>query len=365
MGNQAVQGMVAPGESTGEPLEHEVQQHMGSRFGEDLSEVRVHTDTRAAESAKALQAEAYTSGRDIYFASGKYAPKTSEGQRLLAHELAHTVQQGRASLPSQMAVQTHYAVAVSQPNDPLEGEADRASKQFKEGVPVSVTRGALGSTYALQRQITMTPDPNKMGRCKDLLALIKEAAAVLIQRAIDLVNDPLDLQWDNWTAPKILPDGTNVGSVVGHQQQYEGWRNRLRNLIDQWKNDDCNSTGLRIPQDVRDLAYKPTPEPIRRPRPETRPQPWTPPGAEPSPSPIAKRVGAAATGGLIGAGVGAVLGGIVGGVLGASGGTLVAPGVGTVSAGAAGVGAGIEAGAWVGAAVGTAIGGLIGWLTSD
>ena len=69
---------------------------MEPRFGYDFSRVRVHTGARAAESAQAVQARAYTLGRDVVFASGEYAPATPRGQRLLAHELTHVAQQGAA-----------------------------------------------------------------------------------------------------------------------------------------------------------------------------------------------------------------------------------------------------------------------------
>ena len=66
---------------------------MEPRFGHDFGQVRVHTDSSAAESARAVDALAYTMGKDIVFARGQYAPHTSAGQDLLAHELAHTIQQ--------------------------------------------------------------------------------------------------------------------------------------------------------------------------------------------------------------------------------------------------------------------------------
>jgi len=65
------------------------------RFGHDFSQVQIHSDARSAEMADALNAEAFTLGRDIYFGSGKYRPRTRETDRLLAHELAHVVQQSR------------------------------------------------------------------------------------------------------------------------------------------------------------------------------------------------------------------------------------------------------------------------------
>jgi hypothetical protein len=66
---------------------------MESRFGYDFSQVRVHSSAAAEQSARAVNALAYTVGRDIVFRADRYAPKTSAGQRLLAHELTHVVQQ--------------------------------------------------------------------------------------------------------------------------------------------------------------------------------------------------------------------------------------------------------------------------------
>jgi GH24 family phage-related lysozyme (muramidase) len=66
---------------------------MESRFGHDFSRVRVHTDARAAQSARAVDALAYTVGRDVVFAAGQYAPGTRGGKRLLAHEMTHVLQQ--------------------------------------------------------------------------------------------------------------------------------------------------------------------------------------------------------------------------------------------------------------------------------
>lgn len=82
----------------GQPLDAGTQQFMESRFGRDFSEVRVHTDSRAAESAAAIQARAYTSGRDVVFGQGEYRPGSVEGRRLLAHELGHVGQQGGVGL---------------------------------------------------------------------------------------------------------------------------------------------------------------------------------------------------------------------------------------------------------------------------
>lgn len=88
----------------GQPLARSTRSFMESRFGQDFSGVRVHTDARAAESARALHASAYTIGRDVVFGYGRYAPCTKEGQHLLAHELTHVVQQRAGSAMVQRKV---------------------------------------------------------------------------------------------------------------------------------------------------------------------------------------------------------------------------------------------------------------------
>ncbi|MCB2182653.1 MAG: DUF4157 domain-containing protein [Desulfobulbaceae bacterium] len=77
----------------GLPLPEETRIRMESAIGADFSNVRLHTDTRAAEMNAILGSQAFATGNNIYFASGKYDPENLEGQRLLAHELTHTVQQ--------------------------------------------------------------------------------------------------------------------------------------------------------------------------------------------------------------------------------------------------------------------------------
>jgi hypothetical protein len=77
----------------GTALPRDTVAYFGPRFGHDFSGVRVHVGGDAASAARAVQARAYTIGNDIVFGSGQYAPSTGEGRRLLAHELAHTIQQ--------------------------------------------------------------------------------------------------------------------------------------------------------------------------------------------------------------------------------------------------------------------------------
>jgi len=79
--------------SPGQALDSSTRAFFETRFNQDFSHVRVHTDNQAATSAGQISAQAYTVGRDIVFGSGQYAPSTAKGRQLLAHELAHVVQQ--------------------------------------------------------------------------------------------------------------------------------------------------------------------------------------------------------------------------------------------------------------------------------
>src|SRR5574337_59457 len=106
--------------SSGQPLDASARAFMERSFGRDFQSVRIHTGAKASESAKAVNALAYTVGQDIVFAEGHYNPASYEGRRLLAHELAHTVQQAGAG-PGPIS-------GMSQPGDASEREADQAAE---------------------------------------------------------------------------------------------------------------------------------------------------------------------------------------------------------------------------------------------
>lgn len=108
----------------GTPLPATIQRGMGRSFGHDFSGVRVHHDSLADSSARAVHAHAYTVGSHVVFAEGQFAPQTPSGHRLLAHELAHVVQQRR-----QPALPAGIGAAGSM----LEREADRAADQVMAG----------------------------------------------------------------------------------------------------------------------------------------------------------------------------------------------------------------------------------------
>lgn len=113
--------------SQGQPLDAATRAFMEPRLGHNFSQVRVHTDTQAAESAEAVNALAYTVGRDMVFGQGQYAPGTSAGQRILAHELTHVAQQRRTSYSAQGRLN------VGATNDPSEQQAHQAEHMISAG----------------------------------------------------------------------------------------------------------------------------------------------------------------------------------------------------------------------------------------
>lgn len=90
--------------SQGQPLDTSTRAFMEPRFGHDFSRVRVHANSKATESARAVNSLAYTVGQDVVFGEGQYAPGTSAGQKLLAHELVHVVQQSDNSVKSSIVL---------------------------------------------------------------------------------------------------------------------------------------------------------------------------------------------------------------------------------------------------------------------
>jgi Domain of unknown function (DUF4157)/L,D-transpeptidase catalytic domain len=125
--------------SPGSALDGETQTEMGARFGYDFSGVRVHADTTAAHSAKAVKARAYTAGHHVVFGSGQYAPQSRAGRHLLAHELTHVVQQGTGPA-SGLRRATGLSESVA-----TEAEADAAADAVLADRPVgSVSRAVAG-----------------------------------------------------------------------------------------------------------------------------------------------------------------------------------------------------------------------------
>jgi hypothetical protein len=107
--------------SPGQPLDSATRAFFEPRFGHDFSRVRVHADERAEQSAQAVNAHAYTVGSNIVFGAGRFSPDTSEGRRLMAHELTHVMQQTESAATSRVVqrqpagkTEVHYQKLVKQ-----------------------------------------------------------------------------------------------------------------------------------------------------------------------------------------------------------------------------------------------------------
>jgi hypothetical protein len=107
--------------SPGEPLDAGTRAFMEPRFGHDFSEVRIHADEKGAQSAHAVNAHAYTVGNDIIFGAGAYEPTSQTGKSLLAHELAHVVQQEGSHLASEAS-----RLEIGDRDDVAEAQATKA-----------------------------------------------------------------------------------------------------------------------------------------------------------------------------------------------------------------------------------------------
>jgi len=108
---------------SGQSLDDGMAAKAGQTMGQDFSDVTVHTDSQSDQLSQQLGAKAFTTGNDIFFREGAYNPGSDDGQRLIAHELTHVVQQG-ASPPSVQG-----KMAVNDPDDQYEAEADHVADQ--------------------------------------------------------------------------------------------------------------------------------------------------------------------------------------------------------------------------------------------
>jgi len=143
--------------SSGQPLDSSTRAFMEPRFGHDFSHVRVHTDAKAAASAQAVNARAYTVGRDVVFGTGSYSPQMGEGRKLIAHELTHVAQQAQQtestlgltigpanSSDETQAERVADAVMVRENNVPL---SKRTSANILRRTPAPPTVGGQTATF--------------------------------------------------------------------------------------------------------------------------------------------------------------------------------------------------------------------------
>src|SRR5256886_6876890 len=136
------------GSGGGSPLDRDTRGFMESRLGADFSDVRVHTDAKASESARSVQAHAYTVGSDVVFQSGQYTPESDSGKRMLAHELTHVVQQRSGPVAGTPA---EGGIKISHPSDRFEQAAESSADRVMSAQPASPA-AASPAPASVQRQ---------------------------------------------------------------------------------------------------------------------------------------------------------------------------------------------------------------------
>jgi hypothetical protein len=149
----------------GHPLDPSTRRFMESRFGASFADVRIHTHTAADRAAAGVQAKAFTVGQDVVFAAGQYAPNTSSGRYLLAHELAHVVQQ-------------RHARPVPSPEiTPAHGSAETAATVAAAQAAAGEKAGPVGATAVTTIQRTPENDPAKRDSLGPVADFLVDVAA--------------------------------------------------------------------------------------------------------------------------------------------------------------------------------------------
>lgn len=197
----------------GNPLPEAVQRHLEQGLNHDLSSVRIHDDAEADKLAKGVNAVAFTTGRDIYFQSGKFNPNTQTGLELLAHEVTHTVQQAQGKVGKGV-----------DPDSGLESEARQMGRKLAtmkaSGAKISarkaIQRAPLRVGHAVQRQrgAGLVGDPAEIAKLeKQLKNLNNDMKLTMVQAAADVAGivDPTPIS-DGISAAISLYRGDFLGA---------------------------------------------------------------------------------------------------------------------------------------------------------
>ena len=225
--------------SPGQPLDAGTRAFMEPRFGHDFSGVRVHTGDKAAESARAVNALAYTVGRDVVFAESQYASNTIEGRRLIAHELTHVVQQNDTSSGGQLEGK----LSINQPGDAFEQEADVAAGRVMAGAHPS--ESLTPNRPTIQRETPGGDAEKKPSEKKEAGEVVAEGLKTVAEQAMDNnpqvkkviiepIKDQLKGQWKRFDtgekAATISLGVATLGMAGGAMLSDPGGRKQLEGL---------------------------------------------------------------------------------------------------------------------------------------
>jgi hypothetical protein len=211
--------------SPGQPLDQKTRTYFEPRFHHDFGRVRIHSGELAAESAAAVGAFAYAAGSSIVFSEGRYQPETSAGRELLAHELAHVVQQPEA---------TGKVSRIGDADSPFERAADATAKDVLAGAPSSDVVPSQSSGTLHRKVGAVNCPPNVFGAPADPKAAIEAADTIAVrfatQAATALAADAETARGGIPAAPSVTfqsyRDHFGLPNAAG-----KGFLNRLTGLV--------------------------------------------------------------------------------------------------------------------------------------
>jgi hypothetical protein len=148
------------GKGGGSPLGTDLRQDMEGRLGADFSDVKVHTDSKASDSARAVQANAYTVGNEIVVRGDRWSPDTDDGKKTVAHELTHVMQQRAGPVAG---TSQGDGISVSHPSDQFERAAEQSANSAMAAPAAPAASAQLHADDTLQGQFVQregaTPAP--------------------------------------------------------------------------------------------------------------------------------------------------------------------------------------------------------------
>ena len=220
-------GMTAPAsveaginntKGNGQSLPGDIQREMETKMGADLSDVKVHTDGQATQMNKDINAKAFTHGQDIYFNQGQYNPSTSQGKHLLAHELTHTVQQGKGLQRKVMRqegddFENRKVINLSHGEKLLSIRAERGSAN---GKPITVINDSNPLTKKDQRIYTLS-FTNIYPKGFYTIVIITSNG----ERRISLYHDPMIPVSVTINIPELSPIDKNAEYLAVKESDYK------------------------------------------------------------------------------------------------------------------------------------------------
>ncbi len=150
-----IESSIQAAQGAGKPLSARERSFYEPRFGADFSAVKVHTDARAQTLARSVNARAFTVGNNIFFGDAQYSPNTSEGKRLMAHELTHTVQQGGRTM---QAAQLQRTCALNRVRPGNRRQRNLTAAQINASISYTYEHYSASSIRIIQRLIGTTVD---------------------------------------------------------------------------------------------------------------------------------------------------------------------------------------------------------------